>query len=148
MVTDQDRIKQYEAEDFAPKSDSAFKGFSSAGFVEVSTKLNRSLSFAVDVPVDGLYSVDFRYANGNGPTNTENKCAIRTLQIDDKETATVVFPQRGKNEWSNWGFSNSVKVDLKKGKHSIALVFRDYDDNMNGDINQAMIDFVRLIRLK
>ena len=58
-----------------------------------------------------------------------------------------MFPQRGKNEWSNWGYSNSVKVHLTKGKHIISLNFEDFDDNMNGEINQAMIDAMRIMFL-
>jgi len=96
---------------------------------------------------DGLYSIDLRYANGNGPTNTDNKCAIRTLYVDNKEAGTVVFPQRGKNEWSNWGYSNKVNVYLTKGTHLLDLDFKDFDDNMNGRINQAMIDCLRLVKL-
>jgi hypothetical protein len=70
------------------------------------------------------------------------------LNVDDKKSGTIVFPQRGKNEWSNWGFSNSVKLFLKKGKHMISLTFEDYDDNMNLEINQAMIDNMKITELK
>ena len=94
-----------------------------------------------------MYSIDFRYGNGNGPTNTENKCAIRTLKVDDKSIDVIVFPQRGKEEWTNWGFSNPLKVYLKKGDHMISLSFEEYNENMNGTINQAMLDYVRVIQL-
>jgi hypothetical protein len=138
-------ISTYQAEQFAAKSDSSFRGFTGNGFVEISTMLNRHLSFNINVESDGLYAIDFRYANGNGPTNTENKCALRTLNIDDKESRTIVFPQQGKNEWSNWGYTNSIKVNLTKGNHTIMLSLEDFDDNMNGEINQAMIDNMRII---
>ncbi|MEP6465168.1 MAG: carbohydrate-binding protein [Parafilimonas sp.] len=147
LVADEKYISTYQAENFAPKSDSLFKGFTGDGFVETSTTLNHTLSFNINVERDGLYSVDFRYANGNGPINTENKCAIRTLNVDNAESGTVVLPQRGKNEWSNWGYTNSVQIKLTKGKHTIALTFQDFDDNMNLEINQAMIDAMRIILL-
>ncbi|KAA9036297.1 Bacterial alpha-L-rhamnosidase [Ginsengibacter hankyongi] len=147
LIADDKNVKTFEAENFALKSDSAYKGFTGERFVEISTSLNRNLSFKVTIENPGFYSIDFRYANGNGPTNTENKCAIRTLKVDNRETGTVVFPQRGKNEWSNWGYSNSVKVYLPKGKHVISLSFEDFDNNMNGIINQAMIDNLRVIML-
>ncbi|HSQ44772.1 MAG TPA: carbohydrate-binding protein, partial [Ginsengibacter sp.] len=147
LITGDKNVKTFEAENFASKSDSAFKGFTGKGFVEISTSVNRNLSFKVDIEKPGLYSIDFRYANGNGPTNTENKCAIRTLKVDNRETGTVVFPQRGKNEWSNWGYSNSVKVYLPKGNHVISLSLEEFDNNMNGIINQAMIDNLRVIML-
>ncbi|MEO8711500.1 MAG: hypothetical protein ABI405_05220, partial [Parafilimonas sp.] len=147
IVGDEKYMTTYEAENFASKSDSFFKGFSGEGFVETSTTLNRKISFNINVDHDGLYSINFRYANGNGPTNTENKCAARTLNVDDIKAGTIVLPQRGKNEWSNWGYSNSVKIFLTKGRHIISLIFEDYDDNMNLEINQAMIDNMRLTML-
>ena len=77
-----------------------------------------------------------------------NKCAIRSLKIDSIYKGTIVLPQRGTNEWSNWGFSNPLKVCLKKGKHVVQLVLEDFDDNMNGKVNQAMIDYMRIIRIR
>lgn len=148
IIGDEKYITTYEAENFASKSDSSFKGFSGERLVETSTTLNRKISFNIIVERDGLYRIDFRYANGNGPTNTENKCAIRTLNVDNNKAGTIVLPQRGKNEWSNWGYSNSVQIHLTKGKHIISLTFKDYDDNMNGNINQAMLDNMRLEMLK
>jgi len=140
-------ISVYQAERFAAQSDSSFRGFTGKGFVEISTAINRKLSFTINVEKEGLYSLDFRYANGNGPVNTENKCAVRTLFLDNKETGAVVFPQRGKNEWSNWGFTNNVKLQLTKGRHSVIVQFKNFDDNMNLEINQAMIDYLRLVKL-
>lgn len=136
-----------EIEKYATKSDKAYKGFSGDGFVEISKSENTSISIPVEIKEDGLYSLDFRYANGNGPTNTENKCAIRSLKENNKQIGTVVFPQRGSGEWSNWGWSNAVKVYLKKGKHNITLTFEPANENMNGEINQAMLDYLRVIKI-
>ena len=60
---------------------------------------------------------------------------------------TIIFPQRGTKEWSNWGFSNKVQTSLKKGNYQIELKLEDYNDNMNQEINQAMLDYIRLIKL-
>ena len=106
------------------------------------------INIPVTINESGIYSINFRYANGNGPVNTENKCAIRTLSIDKKITGTVIFPQRGKEEWSNWGFSNSVQVQLSKGKHVVTLSFTAANENMNGEINQAMLDYLQLVKIK
>lgn len=148
LVADHKHVSTYQSEQFAAKSDSSFKGFTGDGFVEIGTTVNRKLSFNINVRQDGLYAIDFHYANGNGPTNTENKCALRTLNVDDKKIGTVVFPQRGKNEWSNWGFSNATKVYLIKGNHVIGLSFEEFDNNMNEEVNQAMIDEMKLVKLK
>ncbi len=136
-----------EAETVANKSDLNYAGFSGTGFVEISKTTNTKISFTCNVKDNGFYAIDFRYANGNGPINTENKCAIRTLTIDNNFGGTTVFPQRGKGEWSDWGFSNTIKAKLTKGEHTITLEFKDTNNNMNGDINQAMIDYLRLIRI-
>lgn len=137
-------IQIIQAEDAAEKSNHTYKGFTGNGFIEISKTVNKAVHFKVKVDIDGLYSIDFRYANGNGPINTENKCAIRTLSVDNNPVNAVIFPQRGKEEWSNWGFSNSLKVVLTKGEHDISISLEEANENMNGEINQAMIDFVRL----
>ena len=131
---------------FEPKSKNPYNGFTGNGFVEISKTVNPKINFTINVSQDGNYILDVRYANGNGPINTENKCAFRTISIDSAETATLVFPQRGKDEWSNWGWSNPLKLPLTKGLHHVSISFENWNENMNGDINQAMLDCVRLIR--
>ena len=61
---------------------------------------------------------------------------------------TFVLPQRGKGEWSNWGYSNALKSRLVKGLNIITIRFESYNENMNGLVNQAMLDNMRLIRLQ
>lgn len=100
----------------------------------------------INIETAGNYFLDIRYANGNGPVNTENKCAFRTVSIDNKNAGTLVFPQRGKDEWSNWGWSNSLKLSLTKGTHPITISLENWNENMNGAINQAMLDCIRLIK--
>ncbi|MFI5140044.1 MAG: carbohydrate-binding protein, partial [Sphingobacteriales bacterium] len=130
-----------------PKSDLPYQGFSGNGFVKISKTENTVLNIPVNITENGTYAIDFRYANGNGPINTENKCAVRTFTVDNIVAGVVVLPQRGKGEWSNWGYSNTIKVQLPKGSHILSLQFKEANENMNGDINEAMIDNVRLIKL-
>jgi hypothetical protein len=148
LVAAEKNIKIVEAESFAEKAGYNYKGYTGKGFVEISLDFNRKLEIPVNIEQTGWYSIDYRYANGNGPINTENKCAIRSLFVDGKQKGTMVFPHRGTNEWSNWGNTNVIKLYLGKGKHNIALQFEDYDDNMSGRINQAMIDNMRLIQME
>jgi hypothetical protein len=124
-----------------------YQGFTGTGFVEISKTVNTTITFQVDIKEDGNYAIDFRYANGNGPINTENKCAIRTLLINTEMKGTIILPQRGTKEWSNWGYSNSVQTSFKKGNYSFQLRLEDHNDNMNQVINQAMIDHLRIIKL-
>lgn len=140
-------VLKFETEKYLAPSTLPYHGFSGSGFVEISRTVNRMVNLDVDISADGLYAVDWCYANGNGPTNTENKCAIRTLFVDNKRLGAQVFPQRGKEEWSNWGFSNAVKVRLKAGNHHLKLEFMPENENMNIEVNQAMLDYVRLVKI-
>lgn len=139
--------KILEMETIVRKDALPYKGYTGDGFVEITKQKNSAISIQLSVPEAGTYALDFRYANGNGPTNTENKCAIRTLKSGKEILGTFVFPQRGKGEWSDWGYSNPVQLKLEKGKNTLSLEFTPADENMNGEINQALLDHLRLIRL-
>ncbi len=60
----------------------------------------------------------------------------------------IVLPQRGQEEWSNWGWSNMHEVKLKKGRNKIQLIYTPDHDNMNLEINKAYIDCIELIPVK
>jgi hypothetical protein len=96
----------------------------------------------------GEYAIDFRYSNGSGPVNTDNKCAIRTLKKESEIIGAFVFPQLGKEEWSNWGTSNIIITRLNKGYNLLTLSFEPYNENMNGEINTALLDFMRLTKIR
>ncbi|QIX61349.1 glycogen debranching protein [Hymenobacter sp. BT18] len=136
-----------ELEAKGTQSKRAAKGYTGAGFVEISKTQNQTLTMRVPVPATGLYAIDFRYANGNGPINTSNKCAIRTLRRGREQLGTVVLPQRGVDEWSDWGYTNPILVKLEKGTVVLHLALEPANENMNGEVNQAMLDHLRLTRM-
>jgi hypothetical protein len=140
--------QQIQLETVAPKAIPSYKGYTGRGFVEISTTTNRTLTIPVTVPEAGLYALDFRYANGSGPINTDNKCAIRTLRLGSKQLGTIVLPQRGVGEWSDWGFTNAVLVPLPAGTHQLTLALEPANANMNGAVNQAMLDYLRVQKIK
>lgn len=148
LISEKENTQIIQAELFAPKAGLPYKGASGNGFIEISKMVNTSVPFDIEVATEGLHSIDFRYSNGNGPTNTENKCAIRTLKLDGKPVNAVIFPQRGKDEWSNWGLSNALQVYMPAGKHTLTLSFEPANENMHGEINQAMIDYMRIVLIK
>jgi len=129
---------------YAPKE--AIKGWHGDGFVETDHK-NGTVAMDVEVPADGTYSLVWTYANGNGPVNTENKCAIRTVVVDGVKAGNIVMPHRGVSNWSCWGDTNPVRVEMKAGKHHIELQFRPENENMNLATNHALIDRLTLFRL-
>ena len=110
--------------------------------------MTAAISVTIDVPADGEYAFSLRYANGNGPVNTENKCAIRTLTVDGNKIGTVVMPHRGVANWDDWGMTNEVKTELKAGKHTLCIEYRPENENMNLSTNHAIIDCVKLVRVK
>lgn len=138
-----------QLETLAPAAGYTYTGFSGAGFVEISSAKNQHLTLPIEVPEAGLYALDFRYANGNGPLNTENKCAFRTLRDGHGQLlGTMVLPQRGVGAWSDWGFSNPVVVPLAKGENKLAITYEPANTNMNGAVNQAMLDYLRVRRVQ
>ncbi len=148
MIAAEKNIRLIEAELFADKPGYNYKGYSGNGFIELSKDFNRIVDMPVTIEQSAWYSIDYRYANGNGPVNTENKCAMRSLVVDGKNKGAIVFPQRGTNEWSNWGNTNAMKIYLAKGNHNLSLRFEDFNNNMNGNINQCMLDYLRLVQME
>ncbi|MDE6418093.1 MAG: hypothetical protein K2K49_02670 [Duncaniella sp.] len=102
------------------------------------------LNIPVSVDAPGDYTVSILYANGNGPVNTENKCAIRTLSVDGERAGLVVLPQRGKENWDDFGWSNTLRVHLTPGTHNFTIDFRPEDENMNIDTNTAFLRGLRI----
>ncbi|MBD5217842.1 MAG: glycogen debranching protein [Bacteroidales bacterium] len=126
------------------------EGYTGAGFVETdhnSGPVSVSLS-AADFPEAkaGRYSLRLRYANGNGPVNTENKCAVRSIIVDGKKVGTIVMPQRGVGNWNDWGYSDSVMVELEPGAHTFSVEYLPENENMNLGTNHALIDAIILTR--
>jgi hypothetical protein len=60
----------------------------------------------------------------------------------------LIFPQRGKDEWSNWGLTNVEYVTLKKGENLLTIRYEDFNRNMDGEINEFLLDCIYLQRLE
>lgn len=137
-----------QAETFATPGTAFIKDKKKAArFVEITRERNTRLAFDVTVPQSGTYFVDVRYANGSGPINTENKCAIRTLVVNGNRVGAIVMPQRGIDEWLSTGYSNMLATELTAGKNSVSIEYLVPENiNMNGEVNTALIDYVRIIK--
>lgn len=99
----------------------------------------------MDIPEGGDWVASFRYANGNGPVNTENSCGIRTVSIDGNPAGIVVFPHRGRGNWDDWGWSNTLLLPaLAPGKHTVTVDFRPDNENMNINRNHLLLDAMSL----
>ena len=109
------------------------------GFVETDSK-SAPQPIEIEVPVAGEYTVAVRYANGNGPVNTENKAAVRTLKVNGEKAGTLVLPQRGVANWDDWGLSNQIRMMLPAGKSHLTIEYLPEDENMNISTNHALLD--------
>lgn len=123
--------------------DERLAGYTGGGFAELD-KASAPVYVEVDIPEDGKYALCYRYANGNGPVNTENKAAVRTLTVDGIKSGTVVMPTRGVGNWNDWGMTNHVVLALPKGKHIVGLAYTADDENMNMRTNHALVDVLRV----
>ncbi|MDE6683365.1 MAG: hypothetical protein K2J87_08065, partial [Muribaculaceae bacterium] len=121
------------------KPQEAMRGSSKGKFVEID-KTSAPVEAVVEIPETGLYSISLRYANGNGPVNTENKAAIRSLTLDGAKAGTLVMPHRGVANWNDWGMSNTVVLPIEKGTHTLGVIYLPEDENMNIDTNHAILD--------
>lgn len=121
-------------------------GAHSGGFAETDHS-TAPLTFKAYINRPGPYAIRFRYANGNGPVNTENKCAVRSAAVNGYPVATVALPQRGVANWDDWGYTNTFTADLKKGLNTITLSFNPDVENMNIATNHALVDEVILTPL-
>lgn len=126
---------------------SPYTQYEGNGYLPLSVKENKDVSITVNIPESSDYSLDFLYANANGPVNTENKCAIRTLWDGTERLGVVVMPQCGEDAYGIWKYTPSMIISLEKGKHVFKLTFEPENINMNIDTNSAAISKMRLIRI-
>ncbi len=58
----------------------------------------------------------------------------------------VILPQRGQDDWNDWGESSAIHLELTAGTHDFELRFEESDRNMNGEVNTARLAHIHLIR--
>lgn len=122
-------------------------GYTGRGYLRLTREQHTSVDLSVRVPRAGAYALDVRYANGNGPVNTGDGSALRTLLVDGREAGVLVMPHRGAEVWTDWGYSNPVRVQLPAGRHTVTISYTARDENMNRAVNTALLDHLRLTRL-
>ncbi|MCX2743915.1 glycogen debranching protein [Mangrovivirga sp. M17] len=143
----EDNISYIELENHVKPSDKDYTNYTGEGFIEISKSKNKDVEFKLNIKEESWYLIDFRYSNGTGPWNTDNNCAIRSFYLNDTYKGVVVLPQRGTDEWSDWGYSNVFQTYLSPGVYSGKVIFEEWNTNMDGEINKAMLDHVRIINL-
>lgn len=141
----QDENTAMKSEEISYKPLQPMEGYWGNGFVETDHSTG-DLALDFNVSESGTYLLAVRYANGNGPINTENKAAIRTLILDGNRKGTLVMPHRGVGNWNDWGYTNYIPVTLENGNHHLVVRFNPENENMNLHTNHALLDAVVLIK--
>jgi hypothetical protein len=135
-----------EAENFNIRGEKSADGFSGKGYVRFSLEDKSNLTAKINAEA-GRYALRTRYANGTGPVNTDNNCALRSLYVNGSFTCALVFPQRGRDEWSDWGLTGVEWVNLTSGENILTIRYEDFNKNMDGEINEFLLDYISLERL-
>jgi hypothetical protein len=133
-------------EDFNLSGENEVEGFSGKGYVHFTLKSKNELIIKFKAK-KGKYALRTRYANGTGPVNTDNNCGIRSLYVNGTFAGSLVFPQRGKDEWASWGLTNTEWVTLKEGQNTLTIRYEDFNRNMDGEINEFLLDYILLQRI-
>lgn len=120
---------------------------SQSEYYDPEMSLSEAAEFTVSAAKQGTYAIDFLYANGSGSINTDNKCAIRSLDVNGKFAGSIVMPQRRTGDWSSKGYTNSSRVTLSEGSNTFRIYYTVYNQNMNGAENRAHLYSIRLTPL-
>jgi len=105
------RYYAVEAEGYDGWEETTNAGFEGKAYWNYNNVVGSYVKWTVDVPADGNYKVDFRFANGtaaNRPVNISVNGA--------KEVANLDFD--GTGAWTSWSV-NSIVLPLKAGKNTI-----------------------------
>jgi hypothetical protein len=122
-------------------------GFTGEGYVRMTRESNTLVEVPVRITCGGVYLVEPRYANGSGPINTDAKAAIRTLVVGGDDIGVLVMPQRGTGRWTDWGYGTGLRIELPASEYTLWLSMTPRDENMDGRVNTALLDHLRLTRL-
>ncbi|MBR3988320.1 MAG: starch-binding protein [Clostridia bacterium] len=90
---------------------------------------NNTATFTVNIPVDGEYQLSAIYTN-DGDATSSSKAAIRSVYVDGKDVATMVFPAMKLGHQ----LSTHSRIALTAGKHEITVKYATenwYDRNMS-----------------
>lgn len=123
------------------------EGFTGDGYVRLTRESNTTVEVPVTITCGGVYRVEPRYANGSGPINTDAKAAIRTLAVGSDDIGVLVMPQRGSDRWTDWGYGTALRLEFPAAEYTLLLSMTPKDENMDGRVNTALLDHLRLTRI-
>lgn len=117
-------------------------------YIELSPARNKSLQFKIESKNKGRYFLVARFANGSGEENTQTRCVIRTVSVNNKRVGTLILQCNGEGNWVKFISSNKILFTLEKGLNNISIDFvSPYDLNSAGSAGTALIEWIKLIRI-
>lgn len=114
---------RYEAEDAdlsGVATNDNHAGYTGTGFVDQFNSVGDSISWTIDFPEDGDYSLVFRYGSATGNT------ATRSVYVDSQLLGKVHF--HSQPSWGAWVHDAWIQANLSAGNHTITLQY-DSDDS-------------------
>ena len=97
--------------------DSNHTGYTGSGFANTENAVGAYIEWAVSVPQEGVYELQWRFANGT----TSDRSATVTVN-DVTAVSNVSFAGQGTNNWDTWVLSPVVRVTLVPGTNQIRLI--------------------------
>jgi hypothetical protein len=92
-------------------TDSNHTGFTGTGFANADNAVGRGVNWSVDVAADGIYQLEWRFANGS-------TARPGSVKVNGTTVTTVSFPSTG--VWTSWT-TISTTVNLTAGRNGIRL---------------------------
>ncbi|MCM1355952.1 MAG: hypothetical protein NC212_06070 [Staphylococcus sp.] len=86
-------------------------------YIELAARHNTRITCYVNVPSAGDYFLTVGYSNG------WDRCALRTLSVNDRDTDVLLFPARQPNDWVKVFPSTTAVVTLEEGVNKLALTY-------------------------
>ena len=86
-------------------------------YIELAARHNTRITCYANAPEEGDYFLTVGYTSGM------NRCALRTLHVNDRYAATLTFPRRQANEWIHVYPSTTAIVHLNEGFNKISLTY-------------------------
>ncbi|WP_043361989.1 putative Ig domain-containing protein [Belnapia sp. F-4-1] len=96
--------------------DGLWDGFTGSGYMDMGGNSGDAVSFAVNIPTAGTYTLAFRYSNGGGGDNAPRPMTLTA----GGQTQTIAFTGTGVDGWDNWATA-TVTVQLAAGRNTISL---------------------------
>ncbi|MDE5765354.1 MAG: carbohydrate-binding protein [Ruminococcus sp.] len=105
-------------------------GFEGESYVNFNNEIGSFIEWKIEVPADGNYNIDFRYANG-----TDVNRPIKLIVNGDREYGQYI-DFNGTGAWTSWDDQNAV-IAFRKGTNTI----KAYATTLNGGPN---IDYIEV----